>query len=376
MTPLGQEIAAMIAEDGPMSLERFMTLAAMHPQHGFYRSRLPIGAHGDFVTAPEIHQMFGELIGIWAAEVWQGMGEPKLLRLVELGAGRGTLMADLLRAARVAPGFPKALDVHLVEMSEPLTAEQHHTLAGTDLPIAWHETIESLPPGPTIVIANEFFDALPVRHYVRTPAGWCERLVGLNGDGALCFGLAPAPEPGFSTPVAPDAGLAIGTIVELGLAAQRLMSRLAGHIAAETGALLVIDYGHAKMRPGATLQALKAHQPTDPLCEPGEADLTAHVDFAALARAAEAAGAVVHGPVAQGTFLGRLGLFQRAEVLKRKADAKQSAAIDSALARLALPGPTSGPGASMAELFKVLAVTAPGLAVPPGFTNDMTRQAS
>jgi len=370
MTPLGREIAAMIAEDGPMSVERFMTLAAMHPEHGYYRSRLPIGACGDFVTAPEIHQMFGELIGLWAAEVWRAMGEPGVVHLVELGPGRGTLMADLLRAARVAPDFRKALDVHLVEMSEPLAAEQHRTLAGADVPIVWHETIESLPPGPMIIVANEFFDALPVRHYVRAKEGWCERLVGLAADGALCFGLAPAPDVGAAAPSAPEAMLPVGTIVELGLVAQRLMSRFAGHIAAAGGALLVIDYGYAKTRPGATLQAMKAHAPTDPLREPGEADLTAHVDFAALARAATAAGARVDGPVTQGTFLARLGLFERAAVLKRKADAAQIAAIDAAVERLAMPGPPSGPRASMAELFKVLAVTSPGLGTPPGFASD------
>ncbi|HLH12750.1 MAG TPA: SAM-dependent methyltransferase [Methylovirgula sp.] len=364
MTPLGKEIAAMIAEDGPMSVERFMTLAAMHPQYGYYRSHMPIGARGDFITAPEIHQMFGELIGIWAAEVWHAMGEPAPVRLVELGPGRGTLMADLLRAARVAPAFRQALDVNLVEMSEPLIEEQRRTLASVaDIPIVWHESVESLPVGPTIIIANEFFDALPVRHYVRVPSGWCERVVGLDADGALCFGLAAAPQSGPAA--ASDAAPEVGTIVEIGLVAQRLMGRLAGHIAADCGALLVIDYGHARTRPGATLQAVKGHRATDPLREPGEADLTAHVDFAALSRAATAAGASVYGPVPQGTFLARIGLFERATALKRKADPSQVAAIDAAVERLATPG--KGAEVSMAELFKVLAVTSPDLGPPPGF---------
>jgi NADH dehydrogenase [ubiquinone] 1 alpha subcomplex assembly factor 7 len=374
MTPLGREIAAMIAEDGPMSVERFMTLAAMHPEHGYYRTHVPIGAQGDFITAPEIHQMFGELIGLWAAEVWRAMGEPTVVRLVELGPGRGTLMADFLRAARVASGFRKALDIHLVEMSEPLAAEQRRALKTAGVPIAWHESVESLPAGPTLIIANEFFDALPVRQYVRVPTGWCERLVGLNAEGALCFGLAPAPQTGLTAPAHSDATPPVGAIVEMGLVGQRLMGRLAGHIAAETGALLVIDYGHAETRPGATLQAVKDHRATDPLQEPGEADLTAHVDFAALARAAAAAGAAVYGPVTQGTFLGRLGLFERAQVLKRKADAPQSAAIDAAVERLAVPGRASGVGASMAEHFKVLAVTSPGLGMPPGLATDKAVQ--
>ncbi len=370
MTPLGREIAAMIAADGPMSVERFMTLAAMHPVHGYYRSKVPIGAHGDFITAPEVHQMFGELIGLWAAEVWRMMGEPGTLRLVELGPGRGTLMADFLRAVRIAPQFRAALDVHLVEMSEPLGAEQRRALGASEVPITWHESVESLPAGPAIIIANEFFDALPVRHYVRVASGWCERLVGIDANGEFCFGLAPAPKAEFAAPVPPETALPLGTILELGLAAQRLMGRLGAHIAAEGGVLLVIDYGHARTRPGATLQAVRGHRQADPLREPGEADLTAHVDFAALARAAEAAGAATYGPVTQGTFLARLGLFQRAAVLKRNADAAQCASIDMALARLALPGPTSGPGASMAELFKVLAVTPPGFGAPPGFASD------
>jgi len=366
----------MIAEDGPMSLERFMTLAAIHPQYGYYQSRVPIGAAGDFITAPEIHQMFGELIGLWAAEVWQTMGEPVRLHLVELGPGRGTLMADVLHATRVVAGFRKALDVHLVEISERLSREQCHTLATVDVPITWHKTIETLPQGSTIIIANEFFDALPVRHYVRAEAGWRERMIGLDADGALCFGLAPESETGFATPIAPDTSVATGTIVETSLVAQRLMGRLASHVAAEGGAMLVIDYGHTRTQTGETLQAVKDHGPSDPLRDPGEADLTAHVDFAALTRAARSVGAAVYGPVEQGAFLARLGLFERAEMLRRNADASQGAAIDAALARLALPGPVSGPGASMAELFKVLAVVAPSLPAPPGFASDAKRQIS
>ena len=346
MTPLGREIAAMIAEDGPMSVERFMTLAAMHPQHGYYRTRVPIGAQGDFITAPEIHQMFGELIGLWAAEVWRAMGEPAAVRLVELGPGRGTLMADLLRAARVAPGFRAALDVHLVEMSEPLAAEQHRD-AGEPPVYRSPGTKRSsrCRSGPTMIIANEFFDALPVRQYVRAPAGWCERVVGLDADGALCFGLAPAPQGGLTAPAAPEATLAVGTIVESASSAQRLMSRLAGHIA--RGARRAARH---RLRPcedtaGRDLAGHEGHmRPTDPLREPGEADLTAHVDFAALARAA-------YGRRRLRSWSGYARHVSRAasacssvpQLLKRKANAAQSAAIDAALGRLAVPGPRRGP---------------------------------
>ncbi len=193
MNALAQEIAAMIAADGPISLERFMTLALLHPRHGYYRTQLPIGAAGDFITAPEIHQMFGELIGLWAVEVWQQMGEPSPFHLIELGPGRGTLMADLLRAAKVRPAFLHAAQIHLVEASEALMDVQRETLAGA--PITWHRTIEDVPDGPAIIIANEFFDALPIRQYVSTGKGLCERVVGLDAAGELCFGLAPTGAP-------------------------------------------------------------------------------------------------------------------------------------------------------------------------------------
>jgi NADH dehydrogenase [ubiquinone] 1 alpha subcomplex assembly factor 7 len=369
MTPLERELIAMVTEAGPISLERFMALASMHPKYGYYRSQTPIGRGGDFITAPEIHQMFGELIGLWAAEVWQAMGEPSTLRLIELGPGRGTLMADVLRAARVVAGFRSALDVHLVEMSEVLTETQRRTLAPFARAVTWHESIEDLPAGPAIIIANEFFDALPVRHYVRTTAGWNERLVGLDEEGRLAFGLAPAPDSAMSAAL----GVAQpGAILEIGLAAQRAMGRLVAHVVQETGALLVIDYGYRSKRAGETLQAVKNHAYVDPLMTPGETDLTAHVDFAALGRAALASGADVHGPVAQGVFLARLGIFQRAAALRRAASPEQAAAIDAALARLAEPGPTSGHGASMAELFQVLCATSQGL-VPPGFETPLAK---
>ena len=373
-TPLGEEICAMIAQEGPMSLERFMTLALLHAKHGYYKTKVPIGTRGDFITAPEIHQMFGELIGLWAAEVWHILGAPTPVRLVELGPGRGTLMADILRAARVVPEFCRALDVHLVEASERLMDEQRRRLAAENAPVAvpvtWHSDIESLPTGPAIIIANEFFDALPVRHYIKGKGGWHERLIGLDAEGQLCFGLAPGPEAALM------ADAQEGQILEIGIMAQRSMNRLADHIATEGGALLVIDYGHVKTQAGETLQAVRGHDYTDPLSAPGEVDLSAHVDFAALGKAARTAGADVHGPITQGTFLARLGIVQRAEALKRKADAAQTAAIDAALARLALPGPIAGPQASMADLFKVLAVTMPGLPPPPGFENDAERVGS
>ena len=200
MSELGSRIAALVAQEGPMPLEHFMALALGDPRHGYYMTRDPFGAAGDFITAPEISQMFGELIGLWAAESWMQMGSPARLQLIELGPGRGTLMADALRAAHVAPRFREALEVHLVETSPVLAAAQRERLASSGLPATWHAHLSDVPEGPSIIIANEFFDALPVRHYQRTPEGWRERLVGLDAQGALAFGLAPSIEPAILAP--------------------------------------------------------------------------------------------------------------------------------------------------------------------------------
>ncbi|HEX2727344.1 MAG TPA: SAM-dependent methyltransferase, partial [Beijerinckiaceae bacterium] len=193
MSALLDELRQVIAVEGPIPLDRYMGLCLGHPVHGYYVTRDPFGAHGDFTTAPEISQMFGELVGLWAAEVWRLMGSPRQMRLVELGPGRGTLMADLLRAARIVPGFAQAVSVHLVETSPVLRARQQDTLAASGVPVAWHDRFADVPEGPAVVIANEFFDALPISQFVRTGRGWHERLVGLDADGQLAFGLASEP---------------------------------------------------------------------------------------------------------------------------------------------------------------------------------------
>lgn len=355
MTPLARELRAIIASEGPISVERYMALCLQHPVHGYYIAQDAIGRAGDFITAPEVDQMFGELLGLWAAQVWLSMDAPPHLLLVELGPGRGTLMADALRATRIVPGFAEAIDVRLVETSPKLRAAQAARLEGAAARLAWHAAIEELPEGPAIVLANEFFDALPVRHYVRGPAGWHERQIGLDADGRLAFGIAPEPIEISAVSGAP------GQILEVGHAASRAMTQLARRIVVEGGALLVCDYGHAQTSLGETLQAMQGHAYADPLVAPGAADLTAHVDFAALARTAAAAGADVHGPIAQGLFLRRLGIEMRAETLRRRADARQADAIETALARFIAPTST------MATLFKVLALTPRDAPAPPGF---------
>ncbi len=343
----------MIEAEGPIGVDRYMTLCLQHPRHGYYTTREAIGR--DFVTAPEVHQMFGELVGLWAAQVWLDMGSPLPLHLVELGPGRGTLMADALRATRIVPGFHAAAHVHLVETSPRLREAQAARLDGCGVPVAWHAAVEDLPGGPAVVLANEFFDALPVCHYLRGADGWHERVVGLDARGALAFGASAE-----RVAMAGPAGRA-GDILEVGHVGLATMTTLAGRVAREGGALLALDYGHAVSGLGETLQAVRGHAFADVLAAPGEADLTAHVDFAALVRAATAAGARAFGPVEQGPFLGQLGIFARADALKRCATPEQAAAVDAALARF------TAAESSMATLFKAMAVVAPGAASPPGF---------
>lgn len=351
MTPLGTEIAGLIASDGPMPVSRYMALALGHPRHGYYMTRDPFGTDGDFTTAPEISQVFGELIGVWAAAVWDALGRPAEVRLVELGPGRGTLMADLVRAVRALPDFHAALDIHLVETSPVLAAQQTRTLAATG-----HADLAAVPAGPTILIANEFLDALPVRQFVLTERGWRERVVGI-AEGRLAFGLAPDPVSPALIPERLRQGPP-GAAFELCPAFEALAGLLAGRADAAPLAALFVDYGHAASAHGETLQAVKAHRFVDPLAEPGEADLTAHVDFEALARAARDARLEVSPVVAQRDFLFRLGLAERAEALAR-ANPAAFEVVKAGVERLIDPSPTG-----MGALFKAVTLHSPGLIVP------------
>ncbi|QFR32908.1 class I SAM-dependent methyltransferase [Ancylobacter sp. TS-1] len=358
MTALSDILARQIALTGPLTVADYMEQCLFHPAHGYYTTREPFGATGDFVTAPEISQMFGELLGLWAAETWLRLGSPAPFVLAELGPGRGTMMADILRATARVAGFHEAARVVLVEASPRLRAKQAETLRA--YPVEWVERIEALPPGPLVLLANEFIDALPIRQFVRTPDGIAERMVGLDAAGNLAFGLRP----GARLDSRAEARLAVappGAVLEICPLGLSVAATLGARLALSGGAALLVDYGHAGGF-GDTLQALYRHAFDDVLAHPGQADLTAHVDFAALARAAMGAGARAFGPLPQGALLQRLGLDDRAFRLKRAASEADREMVEAA--RLRLAGSDEG---QMGTLFKALALVHPALKEIAGF---------
>lgn len=350
---LKARLCAAIRRDGPMPVDRFFEIAVADPDLGYWQRAATIGATGDFITAPEISQVFGELIGLWCAVTWQGMGAPSTVRLIELGPGRGTLMRDILRtAARAMPAFHRAAQVHLVELSRPLRAEQAAVLDGyAHAAPRWHGDVAEVPDGPAIIVANEFLDALPIRQFVRSGGTWCERVVTCDADGNLCFGAGGIAPDGPPT-AAPDASIAERREAEAPLLA-KLACRGGGLTA------LFIDYGPAEPAFGDTLQAMRQHAYVPPLSAPGASDLTAHVQFAELAGTARAAGFATDGPTTQAEFLGALGLAVRASRLMAS-NPGEAAAIELAAQRLVAP-------TGMGSLFKVLALRTPSLPSPPPF---------
>lgn len=335
-TPLALKLKERIRREGPLSVAEYMHACLHDPEHGYYVKQPAIGRGGDFITAPEISQVFGELIGLWSAVAWQQMGSPPRVNLVELGPGRGTLMRDALRAAGKVRGFFDAIDVHLVESNALLIERQQATLSACGRPIAWHASLAPVPSAPSIVIANEFLDTVPASQMINGIA----RCVALDPSGHLAF-----------TPVE-------GTIRErqdhIALIADLAQKSTESPLAA-----LFFDYGHTATAPGDTLQALRAHQPEHPLTSPGEADLTVHVDFEAFAAVAHGHALAVDGPITQGEFLGRLGIVERASRLMSANPAK-AGEIELAVARLIAPQ-------GMGSRFKAIGVRAPNLPKLPGF---------
>lgn len=350
MTPLARLLIERIRETGPIKVADYMAECLLHPVHGYYSTRDPFGAAGDFTTAPEISQIFGELIGLALAQAWLDRGSPAPFTLAELGPGRGTLMADILRATKGVPGFHAAAQVVLVEASPVLRRRQKQTISrGHDLGLRWIEAAGDLPEQPLFLVANEFFDALPIHQYQFVKGGWHERLIGLQ-DGALAFGLAEGPTiPGTMAMHQREEGL----VIEENRIGRFVMRQVHHRLYHHGGLALVIDYGDWQSR-GDTLQALRKHAFDDPLAHPGEADLTAHVDFEALAGEA-------HSYTTQGAFLAHLGIDARAERLARNLTGAPLESHWAAHRRLTHP-------AEMGSLFKVLAITSAGSPPPPGFT--------
>jgi SAM-dependent MidA family methyltransferase len=376
-------LKAQIAQDGPISVAEYFTRCLHDPRDGYYATRPALGEGGDFLTAPGVSQMFGELIGLWLLETWTRMGQPSPVRLVEMGPGDGTLISDILRAARLLPEFLAAADLWLVEVSPPLRAVQAAKLAGAPLTARWADRLEAVPAGaPLLLVANEVLDCLPAHQFVRTESGWAERVVGLDKAGELAFGLraltpppkgeaartgrwgeqthlGPIPPPSPSaTPPPQGEDLEPGTLVESSPAQAALGSEIGHRVARDGGAALLVDYGRDAPGAGDTLQALKAHRKVSPLAEPGQADLTVWADFPAVLAAALEAGAATGPILPQGAFLQALGIEARAQALAAsQPQADQADKLARQLDRL------TG-AAQMGELFKVVCLFAPGLSPP------------
>ncbi|WP_262694617.1 class I SAM-dependent methyltransferase [Kordiimonas aquimaris] len=353
MNALYEHLLKRINTDGPISLSDYMATCLMHPQHGYYQTERVFGREGDFITAPEVSQMFGEMIGLWLADRWINMGRPTSVNLIELGPGRGTLMADILRATAAVHDFQDAIDVHFVEASTQLRAKQAEAVPCA----SWHDRFSDIPTGPVLIVANEFFDALPIHQYEKLDGQWHERVV-CAVKGRLGFGLAPC-GPQFAMVNDEIKAGSDGSIAEVCPAALSIAGDISDYLKHHGGAALIIDYGYRKSAAGDTFQAMKSHSYVDPFLEPGMADLTAHVAFDQLKSAAKEIGAKVYGPATQGMFLMAIGLGARAQVLSQDDTPGSQERILSELKRL-----TSND--QMGTLFKVLAIQNADLPAPPG----------
>ncbi|MDW5312864.1 class I SAM-dependent methyltransferase [Rhizobium sp. PL01] len=359
-TPLADKIKAIILANGPISVTDYFSLCLADPEHGYYKTREPFGQSGDFITAPEISQLFGEMLGIFLVQAWQRHGAPNPVNIAEIGPGRGTMMADILRVvAKLSPALYEAASVHLVETSERLQKVQQQTLIAHKFKISWHDSFDTLPDGFLLLAANELFDAIPIRQFVKTAQGFRERVVGLDTAGDLAFAAGVA---GIDPVLLPTAAQTapLATVFEIAPARDAVMAALSERIRTHGGTAVVIDYGHMATGLGDTLQAVRSHQFDPPLAHPGEADVTSHVDFEQLARRAVAEGLQINGLTYQGDFLIALGLAERAAALGRDKSSETQENIRADAERLA----GAGEG-KMGELFKVLVVSSPNVALVP-----------
>ncbi len=359
--PLKQKIIDTILSDGPISIHRYMTIALADSQHGYYRVADPLGAKGDFTTAPEISQIFGELIGAWVLTLWDMNKQPKPFQLIEIGPGRGTLMSDVLRTTKLMPTFFPSTQLHFVETSPVLREKQKTAIQPYPIKPHWYDSLNDVPSGNTILLANEFLDALPVQHFIKQATGWHKRLITVAKDNAFYFTTDKTPSPlPQGMPPNPER-YNLGDIYEYRPAHKDFIQQLAKRANTAPMAALIIDYGHTVSAPGETFQAIKSHKYTDPLKDPGHADLTAHVDFDDLARCAEAHGLKTYH-ITQGQFLMALGLAQRCEQLLKNANTDQARMITTGAQRLVDPN-------QMGKLFKVMVITNQDFPVPPPFNS-------
>lgn len=362
-TKLLEIIKDDIRKNGPMTVGRYMDICLSHPQHGYYMTRDPFGVAGDFTTAPEISQLFGEMIGAWLADLWIKMGSPTQFLLVECGPGRGTLMADIMRATKNVPGFHDAAKIFLMEMSPALKEIQKQKLEAYDT--RWIDDLGQLPPLlPVLLVANEFLDALPVRQLVRANDNWMERGVSIGVEDTLVFSELAADKAVMDTvPVRIAKGAEEG-IFETSLVLNQYIKSVDILLKKQNGAALFVDYGHVRSAIGETLQCVKSHEFSTLFDTPGSCDITAHVDFENVANIALADGLTVHGPVTQGQFLRGLGIEHRAERLWSVANEAQRESISTGLKRLI-------DTEQMGSLFKVLALCHDPLIRPEGFDEDL-----
>lgn len=351
---LEEHLKKLITNNGPITIAQFMADSLTHPEHGYYQKQKPFGKEGDFTTSPEISQIFGELVGIWCASVWQQMGSPANISIVELGPGRGTLMKDFIRGTKHVNGFHKAMEIHMVEVSRQLQQVQQKNLKESHGNIHWHSDMTSLPAKTSIFIANEFFDALPIHQYEKTTKGWCEKLMDI-ADGKLAFTLAsPISLPGEHK------NAANGNTLEACPTAITIMQDISARIEMENGAALIIDYGYIGKVYKDTLQAVKNHKYHPILEDIGSADITAHVNFSELSKAATEYDVNICNTITQRDFLLALGIELRTQSLIKNANDKQKQQITSATERLINAD-------EMGNLFKVLAITGKNLTTPAGF---------
>ena len=360
MNPLEKIIQKKVKEKGPIALSEYMSLALTHPLYGYHMKKDPLGRNGDFITAPEISQVFGELIGLWAASTWKQMSKPQLTHLIECGPGRGTLMGDFLRATKLMANFRSTINLHLLETS-PVLKKRQQGLLKTSSP-AWHKNMRTVPPGPTILIANEFLDSLPVQQVMKTTNGWVERLIGLKNDKLVFVEGKPIKTEqliSWNIPI----NAKVGAIFEISHSNIEFAEQVCTRLDYNSGYALIIDYGYWESNGMETFQGVRKHSFADPMACPGDIDLTTHVNFGVLASYVRDRGHTAAGPISQATFLKRLGVRERTKLLIRNAPQTKAAQIAAGTERLTDPK-------QMGKLFKAMVIMRNGSPLPAGFERN------